>query len=361
MIFKIKSNIIILTGFLSLFTSACEERNKTGIIDFDEAGGVFILNQGNFTYSNSSLSFYNPDSMKVSNDVFYDANDFPLGDVLQSMEIKDSTAWLCISNSGKIVKMNTHSFKHLGTIKDLVAPRFIHFIGENKAWISDLYSPFLTVLNTRENRIEGKIRLGNSSEMIIQNENFVFINSWSFNNQIYVLNPLTDKLLDSITVAKQPNSMVLDKNNRLWVLSDGGYQGSPYGQEKAAITRINSLTLEVERVFTFENIHNSPVNLCINSNKDSLYFLNGGWAGDGNGERGIFRMSIMDQEIPGEAYIEENEKKFYSFSINPGNSEIYCSDALSYLQRGMVYRYSSQGQLIDSFKSGIIPGAFVFK
>lgn len=48
-------------------------------------------------------------------------------------------------------------------------------------------------------------------------------------------------------------------------------------------------------------------------------------------------------------------------TVNPANGEVYVADAIDYQQQGMIYRYSSEGVLIDEFYVGIIPGAFCWK
>ena len=354
-----KIKILILFSFI--LSLSCTEKLPSGIKEFKESSGVFIINEGNLSYSNSSLSFYNPETGVITNDIFYDSNGFPVGDALQSMIIMDSIGFLCVSNSGKVLVFNTNTFKHIATIGGLGSPRYMHIINSEKAYITDLYYPFITIINPSEFTITGKIVLGNSSEMLIRKENFVFVNSWSYNNQVYIINSANDELVDSISVRKQPNSMALDRNGYLWVLSDGGYEGSPYGQVKAALTKINSSDFRIEKIYEFNDINNSPSDLCMNSTADSLLYLGGGWAPSSNQKRGIFKMSILQEDLPEIAFITEDDQTFYGLGIDPNNSDIYCSDALNYLQNGKIYRFTSSGQPVDTLSSGIVPGAFYFK
>ena len=55
-----------------------------------------------------------------------------------------------------------------------------------------------------------------------------------------------------------------------------------------------------------------------------------------------------------------NNNTFYALDINPINEEVYVSDAIDYVQNGIIFRYSSSGDLINQFNSGVIPGSFLF-
>ncbi|MCF8391498.1 MAG: YncE family protein [Bacteroidales bacterium] len=352
---------LILMALLTWVMVSCENDSLPELHKYTRGSGLFICNEGTFSYGNASLSFYDPETGEVLNDVFYNANAFPVGDVLQSVNFRDSLAYLVVSNSGKILVMNSNTFVHVGTLTGLGSPRNIEIINENKAYVSDLYSPYLSIVNPQDFSISGALRLGNSSETFIRYGDLLFIASWSYNDKIYIINTIGDELVDSVSVRKQPNSMVLDKNNKLWVLSDGGYEGSPYGQVKAALTRINAENLLVEKVFEFSEMANSPVELCINGAGDSLFFINGGWSGAETVKNGIYAMGIQDEKLPVEAFIASKTARFYALSIDPGSSRIYCSDALDFLQRGYVYSFSPEGIPVDSFKVGIAPGGFGFK
>lgn len=341
-----------LAGLLILVLSvSCSKDPFPGIREFEEGKGVFILNEGNFTFGNASLSFYDPLAAIVQNDIFYDANGFPVGDALQSMTILDSTGFLCVSNSGKVLVFDVNTFRHLHTISDLGAPRYFIPINPEKAYISDLWNNYLSIYNLEKKQVTGTVSLGNSSEMMILAGGFLFVNSWSYNNKILVVNPETDSLVDSIEVGKQPNSMVLDRDGKLWVLSDGGYPGSPYGQQVASLAKINPGSMEIEHTYWFDELVYSPTYLQVNPAGDTLYFIN----------EGLFRMCILDNVIPGKVFIEENGKNFYSCGIDPLSGDIYISDAGNFLSKGYVYRYNSSGILVDTFAVGLIPGGFCFK
>src|SRR6056297_2632372 len=72
--------------FLLFAGFACtEEPVETVFFDLDTEAGLFICCEGNFMYGNGSLAFYNPQTRKVTNRLFYARNNVPPGDVVQSL------------------------------------------------------------------------------------------------------------------------------------------------------------------------------------------------------------------------------------------------------------------------------------
>ncbi len=339
---------IILIILSSLFS--CHKEEIPDVINNSGTKGVYILNEGNFSWSNASLSFLDIDSNKIHNHIFENANNSPLGDVAQSMTVRDSLAYIVLNNSGKIYVMNTNTNLFYGKITGLNSPRYIQFVNDEKAYVSNLYQNSISIINPKQFSITGTIPLGHTSEKMLLINNKLYVLSWSFENKLLVIDSNTDLLIDSVKTALQPNSMVLDKNNKLWVLCDGGFEGIQGGQEFAKLQCFNLSSLTIEKEFIFANLSESPRELKINSDGDKLFYINGG----------VYSMPISSNELPSSALVSPGNHNFYSLGIQPETSTIYAGDALSYIQQGLLYRYSNEGEMIDSFYVGIIPGSIYF-
>jgi DNA-binding beta-propeller fold protein YncE len=324
--------------------------------------GLFICNQGNFMYGNASLSYYDPETREVLNDVFFNTNALPLGDVAHSMVVRDSLGYVVLNNSGRIYIVHTHTFEVVGKITGLTSPRFMHFINESKAYVSDLYARSIAIVNPLSMEVTGSIPVSNhesdfsqhATEQMVQVDKYVYTNCWSYDNQILVIDSQTDRVVDSIEVIKQPNSMVLDRYQTLWVLSDGGFPESPYGYELPGLMKIDAGSGEAELVHRFSE-GALPSGLSINGSGDTLYFLNGG----------VYRHAVGSMKDPeliiDSPYPAGVQGGFYALEVDPVSSELYVADAMDFVQRGMVYRYTPDGEAVDAFLAGIGPGRFCFK
>ena len=83
--------------------------------------GLFITNEGNFQYGNATLSYYDPATKKVENEVFYRANAMKLGDVAQSMTTHNDLGWIVVNNSHVVFAIDLGTFKEVGRITNLAA------------------------------------------------------------------------------------------------------------------------------------------------------------------------------------------------------------------------------------------------
>jgi DNA-binding beta-propeller fold protein YncE len=185
---------------------------------------------------------------------------------------------------------------------------------------------------------------------MVQYGKYVYVNCRSYQNCIVRIDTTTDRIVDELTVGVQPTSLVLDCNNKLWTVTDGGYEGSPYGYEVPTLYRIDAESLTIEKEFKF-NLGDYPSKLQLNGTKDRLYWIN----------NDIWSMSVEASQLPLRPFLRYNDTIYYGLSIDPWSGDVYIADAIDYQQQGKIYRYSAAGEPLDEFYVGIIPGAFGWK
>ncbi len=333
--------------------------------------GVLVLCEGNYQAGNSTLSYYNPDTRTVENGIFQRANGARLGDTGQSIQLHGGVAYVAMENSGIVWAIDAETGKVRGQLvagqtEHMINPRYVHFLSDEKAYVTDLYSPYITIFNPRTMTYLGNISthqeavMGyNSTEEMVQWGHRVFTNCWSYSNKILVIDTRRDEVEAEITLSSpQPKSMVMDARGKLWVITDGGYStgDDSYGDNIPHLYRIDAETLVVEQDQALDT-DEANVQLATDPAGMVLYLIN----------NDVYRMEVTASHVPVRPFIEaprgaNGRRHFlYAIGINPRNGDIYVADAVDYSQSGVVYRYSADGQLIDQFRVGITPNNFAFK
>lgn len=337
--------------FLSLFSCKKEVTIPTAnATSFTE--GVFITNEGQFQAGNASVSFYKNQDGIVQEKIFNSANNQPLGDVLQSMAIDGDKSYLVVNFSDKIEVVKTSDFSSIGTIQDLGSPRHIQLINEDKAYVSDLYSDAISIIDLNTLTKTGSIPIGSSSEEMLQIGDELFVTRPSLGenyiDQLFVINTVSDKVIDSIRVGYNPNNIQLDKNNKLWVMCNGDRnEPSNFG----GLYRINPGSKQVEVALPFPDQKTSFYpRLAMNKDRDELYFL----------KLDIYNLSINATSLPATPLIEANGRDFYGLGIHPTSHQIFVGESGNFVQRGTVTIHDEAGKELSNFKAGVGVNGFYF-
>lgn len=353
----VKIIVFLFATFALLGVGGCMEWDYGMEEEFSVEGrGLFITNEGNFQYGNASLSYYNPATGDVENEIFYRANAMKLGDVAQSMVIRDGIGWVVVNNSHVIFAIDINTFKEVGRITNFTSPRYIHFLSDEKAYVTQIWDNRIFIVNPKTYQITGYIDCPNmtmesgSTEQMVQWGKYVYVNCWSYQNSILKIDTTTDTVVDELQVGIQPTSLVLDCNGKMWTITDGGYEGSPYGHEAPSLYCIDAETFTIEKRFKFK-FGDCPSEVQLNGAGDKIYWL----------KDDVWEMDVTADRLPVKPFLEYRETLYYGLTVDPQSGDVYVADAIDYQQQGKVYRYSSAGELIDEFYVGVIPGAFCWK
>lgn len=355
---NLKSYTALLAAFIAIAAAGgCMKWDYGYTEDFHAAAnGLFIVNEGNFQYGNASLSFYDPQTRRVENEVFCRANAMKLGDQAQSMTIHGGTGWIVVGNSHVVFAIDLTTFREKGRITNLTSPRYIHFVSDDKAYITQLWDNRIFIVNPRRYEVTGYIECpgmtpeSGSTEQIVQKGRYVYVCCWSYQNRLLKIDTESDLVTAELEVGIQPSSLVLDRNGKLWTVTDGGYDGSPYGEQTPALIRIDPETFTIEQRFEMPYA-DSPSELHTDGTGSLLYWI----------DTDIWRMDADADTLPAKPFIPADGVLWYGMTVDPSSGDIYAADAADYMQQGTVRRYTSEGVLSDSFAAGVTPGAFCWK
>ena len=347
---SISKNIIKTTGcFLStvIFIACVKDKPQTANssqVQLSGAKKVYVVNEGGFTNGNASISLFDPFNNQVIEDIYYTQNASSVGDVAQSLSFVNGSYYIVVNNSDKILVCDDQ-FKKVAQIKGLGSPRYLLPVTNQKAYVSDYQSNAISVVDLNLKVKTASIPCSGWTEKMVLVYNKAFVTNIK-REYVYVVNTLFDLIFDSVFVGINAASIVMDKQDKIWVLSAGDKNQSIL----ARLSRINPITNQIEISFSFGN-GDAPRNLCLNKTKDTLYFLN----------NDIYRMAISEINLPSSSFIKKGNKNFYGLGVNPNDYNIYAADALDYSQKSNIYIFDSYGNQKSFFKAGINANGFYFE
>lgn len=337
---KFKLSLGVLLVAVLSFTSC----KKDEIIDTttENYKGVFVINEGGFNKSNGSIGLFKPGT-KAYFDAFKKANNRPLGDIVQSMSLINSNYYIVVNNSNKIEVVSQNKFQSVASIST-ASPRYVLKVGDNKAYITNLYNNTVKVLNLGNNQIESNIDVKASSNALALLDTLVYI---ATNDKLVVVNPKTDAVQDSI-VTTSGLSKVVNFGSKLAVLCTGSVDWNTGSvTENGNIYFINKDSAAIEKTFPLST-GSYGGSMVYNSVDGLLYFS----LGDNKIQTMSSSGTIKDfVTLSGTGMV-------YGLSVGLAG-EIYVTDAGNFSEAGKVYVYDNDGTKAYDFTAGIAPNAVV--
>ena len=350
-------------GILLFGLNACTTSDPTPSLPYDS--GVLILNQGNFTDNNGTISLYNASTKAINYDVFQKENTRSLAGGVSGYTDIDGKGLILVDNStnGKdaVEIVTAGTFKSVATISGLDNPRNVIKAGTNKAYVVcwDTFNAdysyklgYIAVIDLVTNKITKKIPVQNGAEsiVIVGNEAFIGNTSYSGISYISVIDITKDEVSGKIILDGAAADLVVDANNKIW---------GTVGQN---IIRINPSSKKIEaNLKVGSSTTKNPQHLALNANKTTIYFeYSFSDYTDNYKQKGeIYSLNTTDAAISTTTPLIK--RTFTGFGFDAKNGVIYAGVTPSYKQAGYVLRYQPNGSLIDSVKAEIAPVGFFFK
>ena len=327
-----------------------EEQEQEAPADFKYDEGFLISNEGPFNNGFGSVSYVSSDLNTLTNDIFQAENmSDNLGNIVNSIGFTDNQAYVVSNVSNRITVVDRFSFVETGRISSgLENPRY--FVALNgKGYVTNWGDPlvetddYIAVINLRTLNVDATIPVGLGPEKIVYDGNQLYVahkGGFGTNNIVTVINPTDDTVVTTIEVGDVPESMALDSQGNLWVLSSGK-PAFTMEETEGRIQRINTASNTV--VFSSEfDLTSHPSYL--NIDNDQLYFFLDG---------GVYVGNALDYLVPTTAQLDVG---FY-YNMAVINGKLFGCNAGDFSGAGTLEVYDLATNALEAILNvGVVPG-----
>jgi YVTN family beta-propeller protein len=347
----LKNDLMLLVAFAFLLVSCDDMVDKLPdgkLPTTSEASQIFVLSEGLFNMNNSTLALYDLKNKTTEKDFFLKVNKRGLGDTANDMALYGSKLYVVVSVSSQIEVLDAMTGKSLKQIplfdESGVArqPRYIDFY-EDKAYICS-FDGTVAKIDTVSLQVEKIIKVGKNPDGICVANNKIYVsnsgglNFPTYDNTVSVIDIQTFEEIKKIEVAMNPSSIESDSEGDVYVVSRG-----EYGENGYVFQRINSKLDILEE--SFEEIN--ALNFSIHN--DTAYIYNYDFMTSSSWVK-VF--DCKQEKIVSENFVSDGTEIStpYAISVNPENSDVYITDALSFTVWGNLHCFDKSGKLKFSIR-----------
>lgn len=333
--------------------------------------GFYLVNQGNQGSNKARLDFLNFHNGFYIRDVFTEYNPEVvkgLGDTGNDVQVYKGKVFAVVNGSHKVEIMDAYSMKRLAQV-DVPNCRFIAFDG-NCAYVTSYVAKDKEALKTQKGalyridldtyKVTGQVTVGYQPEQLVIRDGKAYVaNSGGlakdYDNTVSVVDLKSMKVEYDIEVAVNLELMLVDAEGTIWVSSRGNYgdvsstlnylvkKGDKYELGGSVNVPVSSMALAGDKIYVIGSTYTPPTWALTTTynivNAKTRKLESGSFITDGT---------------------ESDITTAFTVTVNPGNGDIYVTDAKDYVSSGTLHCYTGSGKHKWSVRTGDIPGRIAF-
>lgn len=335
--------------------------------------GIYLVNQGNQGSNKARLDFLNFHNGFYIRDVFTEYNPEVvkgLGDTGNDVQVYKGKVFAVVNGSHKVEIMDAYSMKRLAQV-DVPNCRFIAFDG-NCAYVTSYVAKDAEALKTQKGalyridldtyKVTGQVTVGYQPEQLVIRDGKAYVaNSGGlakdYDNTVSVVDLKSMKVEYDIEVAVNLELMLVDAEGTIWVSSRGNYsdvsstlnylvkKGDKYELGGSVNVPVSSMALAGDKIYVIGSTYTNT---------------NGTWALTTT----YNIVNAKTRELESGSFITDGTESgittAFTVTVNPGNGDIYVTDAKDYVSSGTLHCYTGSGKHKWSVRTGDIPGRIAF-
>lgn len=336
-----------------------------------EPSGIYLVNQGNQGSNKARLDFLNFHNGFYIRDVFTEYNPEVvkgLGDTGNDVQVYKGKVFVVVNGSHKVEIMDAYSMKRLAQV-DVPNCRFIAFDG-NHAYVTSYVAKDKESLKTQKGalycidldtyKVTGQVTVGYQPEQLVIMDGKAYVaNSGGYvagyDDTVSVVDLKSMKVEYDIKVAINLGLMLVDAEGTIWVSSQGNFsdvsstlnylvkKGDKYELGGSVNVPVSSMALAGDKIYVIGSTYTPPAWALTTTynivNAKTRKLESGSFITDGT---------------------ESDIATAFTVTVNPGNGDIYVTDAKDYVSSGTLHCYTGSGKHKWSVRTGDIPGRIAF-
>lgn len=336
-----------------------------------EPSGIYLVNQGNQGSNKARLDFLNFHNGFYIRDVFTEYNPEVvkgLGDTGNDVQVYKGKVFVAVNGSHKVEIMDAYSMKRLAQV-DIPNCRFIAFDG-NHAYVTSYVAKDKEALKTQKGalyridldtyKVTGQVNVGYQPEQLVIMDGKAYVaNSGGYvagyDDTVSVVDLKSMKVDYDIKVAVNLELMLVDADGVIWVSSRGNYsdvsstlnylvkKGDKYELGGSVNVPVSSMALAGDKIYVIGSTYTPPTWALTTTynivNAKTRKLESGSFITDGT---------------------ESDIATAFTVTVNPGNGDIYVTDAKDYVSSGTLHCYTGSGKHKWSVRTGDIPARIAF-